>query len=160
MTKNKQDQQQRAGAVTWCACSEHLAAVAAAMWQQYNCLWHGVPLPLPSSPGKGPIGERLPPDDLERSPRRDHGACQVEWQARSPMPNKNISLIHEVIPARRPAPFSAQARYYTTLYYTIHCTLYAIHYTPYAIPNRHATNKSPQRTTLQRKLKHHSTRGK
>ena len=51
--------------------------------------WRGLPLPLPSSPGRSPTGVRLPPCDLGRSPRRDHGAYQVTWQARSPTPKEN-----------------------------------------------------------------------
>ena len=56
------------------------------------CFWRGLPLPLPSSPGRSPTGVRLPPCDLGRSPRRDHGAYQVTWQARSPTPKANPTI--------------------------------------------------------------------
>ena len=55
--------------------------------------WRGLPLPLPSSPGRSPTGVRLPPCDLGRSPRRDHGAYQVTWRARSPTPKGNPKIL-------------------------------------------------------------------
>ena len=55
-------------------------------------LLRGLPLPLPGSPGRSPTGVRLPPCDLGRSPRRDHGAYQVTWRARSPTPKENPKI--------------------------------------------------------------------